>query len=210
VEFRAFAYRSGCTRPDLSPHGGHRSLEEAGERKPAKEPRGAMLGLFERVTRDDPQFGLLVRKKTWSALVHLADFLEIPGAGAWTGTLRTPLFPETALRISVKARDEVELTTLRRHLAQIVAHAEQIRSQIAHEAFETYRLYREEEGEAKAYADITLPDAIWPLIKPVKWEFALGSSHHKSRVEIKFGWPNPHYLGAYLDDTALYALEVEG
>jgi len=169
-----------------------------------------MLGLIEWETRDDPQFGRLVRKKTWSVLVHLADLLGIPGVSAWTGTLRTPLFPETVLRISVKARDELELTALRRHLVQVDAHAERIRLQIAHEAFETYRLYREEEGAAKAYADITSADAIWPLIKPLTWYFALGSSHYKSCVEIDFGWPNPHFLVAKLDDTELYVLEVQG
>ena len=152
-----------------------------------------MFGLFKDQTRDDPQFGLLVKKR-----------------GLWTGTLRTPLFPEIDLAISIKARDESEFAELRTHLERVVANSGSIRSEIASEALKTYQLYQEEEGDTNAYADITSQDGIWPLIRPLQWDFEPDKKHFKSRVVIDFGWPNPHDLVAYLADTELYLLDVEG
>src|SRR5262249_11378742 len=67
---------------------------------------------------------------------------------------------------------------------------------------------------ARPYENITSLDHIWPLIKPQKWIFGLGSLgrnlEFKSRVIIDFGWPNPHDLVAYLADTELLLLHVEG
>jgi hypothetical protein len=70
------------------------------------------------------------------------------------------------------------------------------------------------EERSEAYESITSQDHIWPLIKPQEWIFELGSEgKSKSRVIIDFGWSNDqndHYLVAYLADTELYHLNVEG
>jgi hypothetical protein len=154
-----------------------------------------MLRLFQKQTRDDPKFGPLVKKRA-----------------AWVGTLRTPLFPEIDLAISIMAQNEEEFAGLRNHLGQVTAHCESIRSQIANEALETYKFYKEESeaaGDTATYSEITSRDRIWPLVKPLKWIFESGKEF-KSRVVIDFGWPNDHYLVAYLADTELYHLDVQG
>jgi len=185
-----------------------------------------MLGLFERQTRDDPRFGLLVYRP--------AGLLAYRPAG-WIGKLSTPLFPGVDVAISIRAQDESEFAVFRRHLEQVIAHCESIRSEIASEALETCQFYQAEErreaytgydrlpdlSNIKAYENITSQDHIWPLIKPQEWIFELGSlgaslgskGEYKSRVVIDFGWPNDqndHYLVAYLADTELCHLEVDG
>ena len=163
-----------------------------------------MLGLFKRQTRDDPLFGLLVQRP--------AGLLVQRPAG-WVGKLSTPLFPGVDVAISVRAQDESEFAVFRTHLERVVSNCGTIRAQIASEALETYRLYQAEE-RSEAYENITSLDHIWPLIKPQKWIFGLGSLgrnlEFKSRVIIDFGWPNPHDLVAYLTDTELLLLHVEG
>jgi len=149
--------------------------------------------LFKRETKDDPLFGLLSKKRR-----------------AWTGTLRTPLFPEIDLPISIGASDEHEFSVCRGHLERVAANCDSIRSQIACEALKTYQMYREAEGDAVPYADIHSQDRIWPLLKPREWRFEPGGHEFKSRVIIDFGWPNDHGLTAYLTDTELYQLAVEG
>lgn len=152
-----------------------------------------IFDLLKKQTRDDPQFGLLVKK--W---------------GTWTGTLRSPLFPETDLPISIKASDEDQLALFRRHLAQVVAHADTLRAQIASEALATYQAYQEAEGDTEPYETIATPEEIWPLIRPREWRFEITAVEYTSHVVLDFGWPNPHFLVAYLADAELYQLDVAG
>ena len=162
-----------------------------------------MFGLFKKQTREDPQFGLLVRKRVaWIGTLRSGE--------AWTGTLRTPLFPEIDLAIIIEAQDENEFAVFRRHLEQVTVHCESIRSEIASAALETYRMYQDAEKDRETYEDISSRNGIWPLVKPLKWYFSLGEKEYKSRVVIDFGWPNDHYLVAYLADTELYLLNAEG
>jgi len=177
-----------------------------------------MLGLFksQTQTRDDPLFGLLVKPSVGWLGQRLAGLFEtwlgvsLPG---WTGKLSTPLFPQIDVAITIRARDESEFAVFRTHLERVVRSCTTIRAQIASEAFETYQLYQAEE-RSKAYENIISQDYIWPLIKPQKWIFQTGSLgrnlEFKSRVIIDFGWPNEHELVAYLADTELVLLHVEG
>jgi hypothetical protein len=112
--------------------------------------------------------------------------------------------------VSLRAQDDNEFALLRRHLEQVVAHGGAIRSQLAGEALQTYRLYRAEAQDTEAYPDVASEADVWPLITPTTWHFELGNAGFKSRVIIDFGWPNPHALVAYLADTALYLLDVQG
>jgi len=147
---------------------------------------------------------------------------------------RTPLFPGVDVAISVRVQDESEFAVFRTHLERVVSNCGTIRAQIASEALETYQFYQaEERREAytgydrppdllnikaeerrEGYENITSQDHVWPLIKPQAWTFELGSEgKSKSRVTIDFGWSNDqndHYLVAYLADTELYHLNVEG
>lgn len=153
-----------------------------------------MFGLFKTPTRHDPQFGSLVKK--W---------------GKWTGILRTRLFPEVDLPVAVKARNEDEFSVYRRHFEQVLANSESIRAQISSEAFRTYQMYKNAEGSSAPYPDIVAEEDIWPLMKPQEWRFESGGGFEcKSHVIIDFGWPNPHFLVAYLTNTELYQLEVAG
>ena len=165
-----------------------------------------MLGLFKKQTRDEPRFGLLVKRR--AGLVRPAE---------WVGKLSTPLFPGVDVAISIRAQDESEFAVFRTHLERVVSNCGSIRAQIASEALVTYQFYQAEE-RSEAYENITSQDDIWALIKPQEWIFKLGSlgltlgskGEFKSRVVIDFGWPNDHYLVAYLADTELCHLEVEG
>jgi len=180
-----------------------------------------MPGLLKRhtQTRDDPLFGLLVKPSAGPLEQRLAGLLETwtglsPAAvRPWAGKLSTPLFPEVDVTISIRAQDESEFAVFRAHLERVVSNCRTIRAQIASDALETYQLYQAEE-RSQAYENITSLDHIWPLIKPQKWIFGLGSLgrnlEFKSRVIIDFGWPNPHDLVAYLADTELLLLHVEG
>ena len=152
-----------------------------------------MFGLFKKQTREDPIFGALVKRRA-----------------SWIGSLRTPLFPDIDVAIFINAQDENAFAALRRHLEQVIGHCGAIRSEIASEALETYRMYQDAERDTQFYEDITSQDAIWPLIKPLKWHFELGNRDYKSRVIIDFGWPNDHYLVAHLADAELYHLDVQG
>jgi hypothetical protein len=152
-----------------------------------------MFGLFKKQTIDDPKFGSLLKK-----------------GSAWTGTVRTPLFPEIDLAISIRARDEKEFEVCRGHLEQVISNSATIRSHIASQALETYHMYQAEEGDKEPYAEIISEEGIWPLIKPQEWLFQPGQKEFTSQVVIDFGWPNPHYLVAYLADTDLYLLDVDG
>src|SRR5262245_17586096 len=80
----------------------------------------SMLELFKRQTRDDPRFGLLVYRPA-----------------GWVGKLSLPLFPAVDVAISIRTQDESEFAVVRRHLEQVIAHCESIRSEIASEALET-------------------------------------------------------------------------
>ncbi len=152
-----------------------------------------MFGIFEKQTRDDPRFGPLLKK-----------------GPEWTGVVRTPLFPGIALAVSLRARDEKEFEFCREHLEQVIENCASIRSQIASQALETYHLYQAEEGDREPYAEITSEEGVWPLIKPEAWFFQPGQKDFKSRVVIDFDWPNPHCLVAYLADTGLHLLDVDG
>jgi hypothetical protein len=152
-----------------------------------------MFGHFKRETIDDPKFGLLLKR-----------------GSAWTGSVQTPLFPQIDLAVSVKARDQKEFEVCRWHFGQVISNSASIRSQIASEALETYHFYQKAEGDKKVYAEISSEEGIWPLIKPQEWLFCPGQKEFTSQVVIDFGWPNPHYLVAYLADTELYQLDVNG
>jgi hypothetical protein len=71
-------------------------------------------------------------------------------------------------------------------------------------------MYKEAEGDTKPYENITSEDDVWPLLKPREWEFETNTIEYTSQVIIDFGWPNPHFLVAYLTDTELYVLDVDG
>ena len=180
-----------------------------------------MPGLLKRQiqTRDDPLFGRLVKPSAGPLEQRLAGLLETwtglsPAAvRPWAGRLSTPLFPGVDVAISIRAQHESEFAVFRTHLERVVSSCKTIRDQIASDALETYQFYQAEERN-KAYENITSQDDIWPLIKPEEWVFAPGSLGRnlafKSRVIIDFGWPNPHDLVAYLADTELLLLHVEG
>jgi hypothetical protein len=177
-----------------------------------------MPGLLNRQTqtRDDPLFGLLMKPSLGPLEQRLERLLETwigRSPAGWAGKLSTPLFPGVDVAISIRAHDENEFAVFRTHLEHVVSSCKTIRDQIASDALETYQFYQAEE-RSKAYDNITSQDYIWPLIKPQKWIFQLGrlgrNLEFKSRVIIDFGWPNEHDLVAYLADTELLLLHVEG
>jgi hypothetical protein len=152
-----------------------------------------MFSFLWKQTYVDPTFGALTGR-----------------GGKWKGTIQCHLFPQFVVTVWILAADEHEWTEHRGHFQQVESHADIIRKQIEAEAFETFKVYEGEEGDRFDYPQIQSPGAMWSLLKPIEWTFVRTNKNFKSRVLLECSWPNPHDLVAYLDDSELYHLNVEG
>jgi hypothetical protein len=90
--------------------------------------------------------------------------------------------------------------------------------QIADEAFQTYEMYVEEDRRAGNFCDDdyaqhpavhSIRDT-WRVLKPLGLTITSDSKEHDAMIWLDVDWPNPHYFVAYIKNSNLYVLDVDG
>ena len=158
-----------------------------------------LLDLFSPPKRDDLVFGELVfRQHEWKGKVRVAGLHNQP----------------IPVGIRADRNLDVQCSILFHRLTVDVA---EVKRQIASESFKIYEHYvacDRKLGNCDAdYANFPVATSeadIWNLLTPFGLTFTLDKLEYDLILWLDVAWPNPHYFVAYLKNSVLYLLDVDG
>jgi|GEM_PF-6688600 len=160
-----------------------------------------IFGLFRRPRRNDPCFGELTFR-----------------SGKWSGNLSLPELFDRSFRLEIEAGLGADLTPFRNIYGQICEKSDIVKAEIEAEAFETYRLYMEEDRRSGIFRDqdfvmhlrVTSASDVWKVLQPLDLHFTPGEADFNWVLSMDVDWPNPHCFVAYFRDLKLDVLTIEG
>ena len=138
--------------------------------------------------------------------------------GVWNGNLLIPQLHDQPIQLAIDAPKDADLSMFQLPLSCLHDNITTMKKQIADASFEMYEMYVREDRKARNFTDadyaqhppVTSPRDIWGVLTPFRVSFTSSSDAYNTIVWLDVDWPNPHYFAAYLNNAALYLLDVDG